>query len=87
MDYDSITSLELECSCVTCGGSDKWEELMEGAVKANKKKINNLVKKFLPGLYKDLGLDFFNPYDYYRTNKHLILVHSAIEYFISFSRS
>lgn len=86
MNYNAVTGLELECTCVTCGGPEEWEKLMNGAVTANKRAINRLVKKFLPGLYEDLGLDFNNPYKYYRTDQHLILVHSAIEYFLTFER-
>ena len=86
MNYKSITSLELECTCVNCGGQDQWDKLMEGAVKANKKAINRLVKDFLPDLYHTLDLDYPNPYDYYRTETHLILVHSMIEYFLKFER-
>jgi len=85
MNYDSITSLDLQCTCVTCGGIDQWEELMKGAVRADKRKINRLVKRLLPDLYDNLVLDFHNPYNYYRTEKHLVLVHSAIEYFITYS--
>lgn len=84
MDYNSISKLSLDCTCVDCGGIDRWERLMEGAVKANKKMINRLVKKFLPDLYENLALNSYNPYTYYRTDKHLILVHSAIEYFLSY---
>lgn len=84
MDYNNIQNLSLDCTCVNCGGPAHWERLMEGAVKANKKMINRLVKKFLPDLYENLALDLYNPYNYYRTDKHLILVHSAIEYFLSY---
>ncbi len=86
MDYDSITSIELECTCTNCGGEDQWDKLMEGAVKANKKIINRLVKYFLPDLYDSLSLDYPNPYNYYRTETHLILVHSMIEHFLKFER-
>lgn len=79
--YSQINNLELETTCpqVTL---EKWEELMKWAKRANKRIINNLVKKFIPELYKWLNLDLHNPYGYFRTKIHLILVHSAIEYFI-----
>ncbi len=84
MDYDNITHLDYECNCTNCGSIFKWERLMEGAVRANKKMIDRLVKKFLPDLYEELALNFFNPYNYFRTKKHLVLVHSGIEYFLRF---
>ena len=65
-----------------CGNLRLWEQLMEGAVRANKRAINSLVKKLLPDLYEDLALQLRNPYNYLRTKKHLILVHSAIEHFL-----
>lgn len=79
MDYN--LNIEYECNC-TCISIDKWEELMKNHVRADKSKINKLVKNQLPDLYEALSLDFYNPYNYYRTDSHLILVHSMIEYFI-----
>jgi len=81
-DYKRITSLVLQCTCMDCGNLRLWEQLMEGAVRANKRAINSLVKKLLPDLYEDLALQLRNPYNYLRTKKHLILVHSAIEHFL-----
>lgn len=78
-----ITDLKLETTCTECKPF-QWEKLMKGAVRANKRAINSLVKEHLPDLYENLALDFFNPYNYYRTGTHLILVHSAIEYFLKF---
>lgn len=83
MNYQAITNLEYEADC-TCLNKSQWDVLMEGAVKANKRAINSLVKKLLPDLYRDLALEFYNPYDYFRTDTHLILVHSMIEYFLKF---
>lgn len=57
---------------------------MKGAVKADKNRINNLVKKQIPSLYESLALNCYNPYNYYRTKTHLILIHSSIEYFIPY---
>ena len=54
---------------------------MKGAVRANKAIINNLVKEHYEDIYIALGLHYYNPYNYYRTATHLILVHSSIEYF------
>ena len=63
---------------------DKWNELMRGARKASYKKLVGLIKKNLPKLYKELALDFPNPYaeQCKQTKTHYILVSSAIEYFI-----
>lgn len=57
---------------------------MKGAKRTNKQKLNNLIKKELPKLYHDLALNFYNPYNYYKTKTHFILIHSSIEYFIKF---
>lgn len=58
---------------------------MEGAVRADKQHINRLVRRHLPELYHALALNYYNPYNYYRTKTHLILVHSSIEYFIKYT--
>lgn len=65
---------------------------MKGATRADTYLINRLVKEHLPELFMALSLDckplkdlsWFNPYQYYKTKKHLILVHSGIEYFLCF---
>ena len=81
---ESINSLHLEGTCVSVG-IDKWDTLMEGATVANKRVIDRHVKEYLPDLYEGLCLNIgYNPYRYYKTETHLILVHSAIEYFLAF---
>ena len=81
MTYSNINNLELvaDCSQISIG---EWEKLMAGAIRANKKIINSLVKKFLPELYQALHLKLINPHHYFKTKEHLILVHSATEYFL-----
>lgn len=79
--YRDIHSLTYETNCVVIGVKE-WDRLMEGAVRANHKKVNNLVKLLIPDLYEDLALELCNPYNYYRTKTHLVLVHSSIEYFL-----
>lgn len=60
-----------DCNC-TGISSSKWDKLMEGAVRADKKK-----------LLKILGQvdEYYNPYDFWRTKNHLVYVNSAIEHF------
>lgn len=70
-----------ECCCADIS-IGKWEILMKNARRMNKKILNKLVKQNLPELYNALSLDLFNPYNYFQTPTHYILVHSAIEYFI-----
>ena len=60
---------------------------MDGARRADKRVINRLVKTHLPDLYRALRLDLRNPYAYFKTRDHLILVHSGIEYFLAYRRS
>ena len=61
----------LEATCVGIN-QRRWDELMEGAVRADKKKV-----------LKAIGVvdEYHNPYDFYRTKTHLIYVNSAIEHF------
>lgn len=84
MNYKRIEYLDLECNCTSIS-QGKWNSLMKGAKRADKRKINALVKENLPDLYNDLALEFYNPYNYFRTRTHLILVHSSIEYFIRYN--
>lgn len=76
-----VSELELECTCVGIS-QGLWERYMKNATKANKRIIDRLVKKHLPELYEGLCLKSYNPYNYFKTRRHLILVHSSIEYFI-----
>ena len=82
--YNKVHSLYFEASCVNVS-QQKWDDLMSGAKKGNKREINKLVKRFLPDLYIGLALNYYNPYNYYRTDTHLILVHSGIEHFLKFN--
>jgi hypothetical protein len=79
MNYN--VEIEYECNCTNISLSTH-NSLMRRSVKADKNKVNELVRKQLPNLYKELALEFYNPYDYGRTDTHLILVHSMIEYFL-----
>lgn len=77
----SCIYLEATCSGITM---TKWEQLMENATRANKQKIDAIVKEYLPELFDSLTLNLFNPYEYFKTRTHLVLVHSSIEYFLRF---
>lgn len=72
----------------TCSGIDlaQWNRWMSGATRADHRRIDGLVRKHLPDLYESLSLNLRNPYHYFKTRTHLILVHSAIEYFLAYSR-
>jgi hypothetical protein len=78
-----VSSLSLECTCVDITIT-KHDTLMLNRSKANKRIVNQLVKTHLRWLYDSLSLDFYNPYNYYKTKTHLILVHSEIDYFLRF---
>jgi hypothetical protein len=71
----------LECNCTNISLT-KWNQLMEGAKRMDKRKLHKLVKSNCPNLYKGLSLHLHNPYNYYKTKTHYILVHSGIEYFL-----
>lgn len=71
----------LECTC--CNISEqKWDYLMKDAKRMNKRVLTKLVKNNMRYVYDALSLNLYNPYNYYKTATHYILVHSAIEYFI-----
>lgn len=73
----------VEATCVS-STIREWEEMMKNKKVANKRVIDRLVKEQLPELYENLQLKYRNPYQYYITPKHVVLVHSAIEYFITY---
>ena len=57
-----------------------------GDTLADHRRIDALVRKHLPELFQGLALNLRNPYRYYKTRRHLILVHSGIEHFLAYSR-
>lgn len=80
---NKVASLELETTCVGTTKSE-WDNFMTGATIANKRIINSLIKQHIPELYTELSLNLNTYYKYYKTDTHLILVHSAIEYFLRY---
>ena len=78
-----VDGLRLEATCCDINLA-QWERWMAGATRADHRQIDSLVRKHLPGLYRDLSLNLWNPYSYFKTRRHLILVHSAIEYFLGY---
>ncbi len=81
-----VDALWLTATCADVS-LPRWEQLMRGATRADKRTINRLVKAHLPDLYHALRLDLRNPYAYHKTRDHLILVHSGIEFFLAYRRS
>lgn len=79
--YNNIRGLEYVSDCLSID-INECLDYMRKAKRANKRQVNRLVKRFLPELFDALCLNFYNPYNYYRTEEHLILVHSGIEYFL-----
>lgn len=66
--------LEAICSNIT---ADEWENLFKNSTRANKKKVEKIIKFHFPeGWFK-----LRNPYDYFKTKTHIIYVHSATDYF------
>ncbi len=57
---------------------------MQGATRADHRRVDCLVRRHLPAIYDALRLDLRNPYNYYKTRRHLVLVHSAMEYFLAY---
>ena len=80
----TVNNLQLVGVCSTMTYA-QWQIYMKGATTANHKIIDQLVKLHLPDLYNELSLDLYNPYHYFKTQTHLILVHSSIEYFLEYN--
>ena len=72
---------ETNCSCISI---ERWNKLMRGARRCSYKRLVSRIKKELPDLYRDLYLEFYNPFEEQckQTKTHYILVHSFVEYFI-----
>jgi hypothetical protein len=70
--------ITLECTCV--GMSErKWDSLMEGATRADKRIVDKLVLEADPSFTP--FIKYYNPYNHFKTKTHLIFVHSCIEHF------
>ena len=78
-----VDGLWLEATCTGINLA-QWNRWMAGATRADHRQIDNLVRRHLPDLYAGLSLNLGNPYHYFKTRRHLILVHSAIEYFLGY---
>lgn len=80
MNYRSIKAIEYYTNALSVSSAE-WKRLTKDRVKASKPEINRLIKIHYPELYHRLALNAYNPYNYYRTETHLIMIHSNIEYF------
>ncbi len=78
-------NIELVNTCVGITQTE-WDNFMENTTKANGRQIRLLIKKFLPELYEDLALQYYNPYEHRAVKKRglLVYVHSGIEYFLQY---
>ena len=76
--------LEATCSGISLA---QWERWMDGATRADQRLIDRLVRKHLPELHEALSLNLRNPYHYFKTRRHLILVHSGIEHFLRYGEA
>ena len=80
---ERVDCLWLEATCCNINLA-QWERWMAGATRADHRQIDSLVRRHLPDLYESLSLNLRNPNCYFKTRRHLILVHSAIEYFLAY---
>ena len=78
-----VDCLWLEACCCDISLA-QWERWMAGATRADHRQIDRLVQQHLPELYEALSLNLWNPYNYFKTRRHLILVHSGIEHFLAY---
>lgn len=79
----------LECTCVGIS-ANKWDKLMKNAKRADRRiVIRAAIKAGIiskeEGL-RELKQPYYNPYNHYRTNEHLVYVHSRIEHFLRSSK-
>jgi hypothetical protein len=83
---DKVNSLWLENTCAGISLRE-WEKYMKNTTKANGCTIKRLIKEHLPDLYKEIGLEWYNPYECNCVKKEglLVYVHSAIEYFLKYN--
>ena len=74
--------IEYYTTCIFIN-STQWDKLMENSYKANGRKIRIMIKKQDPELYKELALNYHNPYECQSrvSSKYYIYVWSATEYF------
>jgi len=74
-----------EATCVDIN-INHWDELMEHATRANRVLAVKIAE--LAGVIDEeqarteIRKPYFNPYNHFKTNTHLIYVHSSIEHFI-----
>jgi len=78
--------VELQATCEGISISE-WEKLMQNATKANTRQVEQIVKKWAIENENHNLLAILNcpyqPYTHYKTDTHIIYVHSAIEHFFS----
>jgi len=75
--------IEFECTCADVEYG-KWEQLMEGATKANERIITKILVEM--GFLDKFEVSLYNPYHHYKTERHLIYVHSGIEHFFRINK-
>jgi len=78
-----LIDYETNCTCVSPG---QWNKLMENRKRFSFRRLAGLIKKQYPEFYNALSLKMYKPYPYFtwKTPTHLILTHSAIEYFFRY---
>lgn len=78
-----------EASCVGISPW-KWDQLMKGHTRANKKEVVKLALE--AGVIdekqakNELSKPWYNPYNMFKTKTHVVYVHSGIEYFIKINQ-
>lgn len=74
----------LETTCANISERE-WDELYKNATRANKQIVNRIVRQ--NSLDESGWLTHkSNPYEYFKTSTHLILIHSATDYFFKINK-
>ena len=81
---EKIQNLVLMATCVNIS-VEQHDEYMKDCTQACKKIINRHVRQHMPELYDSLGLNFYNPFTYYKKSGMFVLRHSGIEYFLKYT--
>lgn len=78
-------NIELDTTCANIT-LDTWEKYMEDKAPYPYQSLCRLILEQLPALYAELSLNLYNPWEdnTYITPTHLVLTHSATEYFFTY---
>ena len=84
-ERSKINGVSFECTCVGISKYE-WDRLMKNHKRADRKKVVKIA--LMAGVIdeeqakEEIKRPYYNPYNHFKTDSHIIYVHSAIEHFI-----